>query len=626
MLPIRNLTGDTVLVNNITQVKRSRKVNGEKVLTFLAVPDDKDEQAWEFVQNESVVNFSGLEYIIKNNKEKSVGNRSIKQVTAVQTFFNTMINCYQYDVFTGSQTFFGALTRVFAPTPYTFSIIDSFTANLFENFGRDNCLSLFQTVLERYGAEFEVVGSIVYLKRQIGVDTGFQMRWKYNITALSKDVDTKNLATVIRGFGGQPDEETGIYPIEREYRSNVEIFGELHAQAIYDERITTIAGMDERLQRELIDEPLLSITVDIAEIRDSEGNPLEVINEGDRGFIIYEPMNIIVEARVVEIDEEFKLIEGKWVKVKTNVTLSNIKKRLTDKTTRFAQTSKKVDRLFSGQEGLPYNVLPEAVRLAAEAINNSLTEIQYPPGQGIVLQDPADPNKMIRLTSAGIGLSDDGGATYRTAMTGAGIVTNELVAGIIRTNNIQIVGEDDLFFWDGSGLYAYNPSDLTKYVRLNSDGLYIAKGAFSLERPDGFAIINNGMSVYDLNIQSHDPPFNSSSVEHIGYFWRTNSEITQDCNFYTFEHKSRYLKLGLVFYAQAGGTCTVTIERGSVGMGNNEVLATVSTTSTDPLNATTVTVDLGVPTGNRDSIYIRVKTSNAAYYAYVRSPRRWLEG
>lgn len=626
MLPIRNLTGETVLVNNITQLKRSKKVNGEKVLTFLAVPDERNEDSWEYVQNESIVAFDGHEYIIKSNQEKSIGNRSIKHIEAVQTFFNTLINSYMYESFSGSQTFFESLTRVFDRTPFDFVIVGSFTAKTFENFGQDNKLSLFQNILERFAAEFELVGSTVYLKEEIGNMTGFQLRWKYNIKAISKDIDTKGLATVIKGFGGQPDEETGLYPLVREYRSNVEIFGELHAEAVFDERITNPDTMDARLQRELMDEPQLSITVDFTELRDSNGNPLEVINEGDKGFIIYEPMNITVEARVVEVDEEFKFISGEWVKVKTNVTLSNLKKRLTDKTTRFDQTAKRVDRLFNGQEGLPYNVLPEAVRIAAEAINNSLTEIQYPPGQGIVLQDPTDPNRLVRLTSAGIGLSDDGGATYRTAMTGAGIVTNELVAGIIRTNNIQIVGEDDLFFWDGTGLYAYNPSDLTKYVRLNSNGLYIAKGAITIERPDGYPIVNNGLSVYDLNIQSHDPPFNSSSVEHVGYFWRTNSEITQDCNFYTFEHKSRYLKLGLVFYAQAGGTCTVTIERGSVGMGNNEVLATVSTTSTDPLNATTVTVDLGVPTGNRDSIYIRVKTSNAAYYAYVRSPRRWLEG
>ena len=106
MLPIRNLAGETVLVRNIPTLNRSRKVNGEKELIFLAVPDSNDLDSWGYIENESIVIFDGLEYIIKTVQEKSIGDKSIKQVTAVQTFFNTMINCFQYEEFTGSQTFF----------------------------------------------------------------------------------------------------------------------------------------------------------------------------------------------------------------------------------------------------------------------------------------------------------------------------------------------------------------------------------------------------------------------------------------------------------------------------------------------------------------------------------------
>lgn len=623
MLAITDLTGETRLLTGVKQVNHSRKVNGEKTITFLAVPNENNKNAFDTVTNESIVTFENEPYVIKKVQEKSVGNTYLKSVEAVHQFFNEMINSFQYDLHTGSQTFFAALTRVFQPTPYTFSIEDTFTAETFENFGRDSCLSLFKNVLERYQAEFEVVGYQVYLKRKIGEDTGFQLRWKHNIKAIDKEVDTQDLSTVIKGFGGKPSEE-GVYPIQREYRSNVDRFGEKHAAAVYDESTSTAAGMDAKLKRTLVDEPQLSITVDIATV---EG---DVKNEGDRGFIIYEPMNIEVAARAVELAETYEIINKKWRVVKTAVTLSNFKNRLSDTITRFGQTTKKVDRLFNGTETLPFSVLPEAMRIAAEAINNSLTEVQYPAGQGIVLQDPNNKLLMVRLTSAGIGLSTDGGVTYRSALTGAGIVTNELVAGIIRTNNIQIVGEKDLFYWNGEGLFAYDPSDLSRFVRINSKGIYMAKGSATIERPDGHKVISNGMSVYDVNIQAITKPmFHGPGVVEIqkGYsvWMRSRSTTSLDYNQYRFKRDARYLKIRFRLLAGGGNTAHLEIWR------NGSLAASAFTSVTDEydpsvINGSTLTVDMGVPDGQRDTFQIRMRSSVDGADVLAIVSEYWQEG
>lgn len=624
MLPITNILGETHLLTGVKQVSRKKKVNGEKTISFVVIPTGTNNHSFESVDNESRIVFDKEPYIIKRIQERNIGNTSIKQVEAVHAFFNDMINSYQYDMHSGSQTFFAAMQRVFGPTDYTFSIVDSFSSKEFDNFGRDNCLSLFKTALDRYGAEFEVIGKRVYLKEKIGADTGFQLRWKKNIKSIEKQVNTDGLATVIRGFGGKPD-DNGIYPIEREYRSlNESIFGELHATAVYDERITTITGMDERLKKDLIDEPQLSITVHIAEI---DG---DVKNEGDSGFIIYEPMNVKLKARAVEIDETFEFFEKEWNVIQTAVTLANLRTQLKDITTRFANTSKRLDRLFEGRESLPYNVLPEAMRIAAEAINNSLTEIQYPPGQGMVLRDPNDDNLLVRLTSAGIGLSEDGGQTYRSALTGAGIVTNELVAGVIRTNNIQIVGEDDLFYWNGEGLFAYDPNDLTRFVRLNSDGLYIAKGAITIERPDGYKTINNGMSTFDVNIQGVEPTFHSPAVtlvqkSYAQWLSTRTASTSVDFNQYSFKHEARYLKVRFRILASGSNTAHFEIWKDGTKMASAQ---TGVSNENDPsiLNGSTLTVDLGVPTGNADTFQIRFRTSESNVDAYAMVTRKWLEG
>src|SRR5690606_17306845 len=149
-------------VTGIKTAVRSRKVNGEKMVSLVVIPTDANEHSFESVDTESRFTFQVEPYISNKVQEKSVGRVSIKTAEAVHSFFDDMINSFQYETFTGSQTFAAALQRVFGPTAYSFSIVDSFNAEQFENFGSDNCLALFQKVLERYGAEFEVIGMRVY--------------------------------------------------------------------------------------------------------------------------------------------------------------------------------------------------------------------------------------------------------------------------------------------------------------------------------------------------------------------------------------------------------------------------------------------------------------------------------
>ena len=92
---------------------------------------------------------------------------------------------------------------------------------------------------------------------------------------------------------------------------------------------------------------------------------------------------------------------------------------------------------------MPYNALDEAVKRATEALQSAQTELEFT--NGIIARDPDDPNRLVLYNSAGLGISDDGGQTFRQAITYLGVNTDVLTAGQIHTNNIQIVGEDELF-------------------------------------------------------------------------------------------------------------------------------------------------------------------------------------
>lgn len=468
MLAITDLQEETKIATGITEVTRSRKVNGERTISFGAIPNKKNQHAWPAINNESKVDFLNDKYIIKNLERGSKGQTETKSAEAVQTFFNTMINSHQYNVHSGSQTFQAALNRVFGPTIYSFVIVGSFSSQSFENFGKENCLALFKKVLERYGAEFRVSGNIVYLYEKIGAHTGFQWRYKLNIKDLKESTNTNPLTTVIRGYFGTPN-DAGVYPIELEHRSNVEKFGELHADPVYDERVNDLATAKRFLEDALISEPQLSQTIDFADLQAAgydQGRP----NEGDWGFIIYEPMNIIVEARIVEITEVFRLINKKWVPVKTNVTLSNIKSKLSDVNTRFAKTTKQLDRITSGLEKLPIAAMDNAILNMTRLMENASTELLFTESDGIHAVSKLDSNRRVMFNSEGVFFSRDGGNTPYAGFTADGIVAEAIYGYSIFGVNISSDNGDSTMWIEGGDLRLTDSRD-GQYLNFNPRGM-----------------------------------------------------------------------------------------------------------------------------------------------------------
>ncbi|WP_262385435.1 phage tail spike protein [Shouchella clausii] len=453
--------GDSEPLTQFRNLSRTRSVNGEKSLTFFALPNDV---AYPLIETESTVLFDGVEYVIRQANETNAGNRTVKKVEAVERFFVDMLDAPQPRLHTGSMTFNAALNFVFEYTDYTFNVVDSFTAERFENFGRTNALALFRTVLERYGAEFTVNSKTVTLYKERGAKTDFQLRYGMNVKAIDKQVETHDLATAIEGYGGEPDDD-GNYPVHETYISpNADLYPTLRwAEPVVDERFTTVSGMRAHLKSVLIDEPQMSMTVDFADLR-AAGYTALVPNEGDWGYIVYEPMNFTAEARIVKITEQFDALLRPQ---STTVEVSNIRQRLSDTLTRFSQTTKAVNQLLSGQKKLPFNVLDDAVKIATRALQSAQTELKFE--NGIIAIDKTNANNLVLFNSAGIGISDDGGATFKTAMTGHGIVADVITAGQLNANNVAIYGGSTTnYTWiQGSEFEARGQFDRTWFGQTN---------------------------------------------------------------------------------------------------------------------------------------------------------------
>lgn len=469
MLHVVDLNADTQPVNNIKRVTRTRRVNGETTIAFDAVPDPKYPDSWKALDNESKLTFKNEPFIIKGVTRGNIGETEARKIEAEHTFFNAMINAQQYVIHNGSQTFQAALNRVFGPTIYNFVIVDSFLAQSFDNFGRENCLALFLKVLERYGAEFRVSGSTVYLYKQIGAHTGFQWRYRHNVKSITEAKTSHDLSTVIRGYFGTPN-DAGEYPMVIDHQASqekIDKFGELHADSYTNENVTDETTAIRLLTERLNDEPQLSQTIDFADLQAAgydQGRP----NEGDWGYIIYEPMDIRVEARIVEIVEVFELIENEWMPVKTTVTLSNIRQTQTDKNTRFAKTGKQVDRLASGVEKLPLSTMDIAVQNMTRLMLSASTEVTF--NNGIQLIDKDDTNRMLIGNNKGWFFSRDGGATAFQGFTADGIVAEAIYGASIFGVNIASESGESSMWIEGGDIRLTDSTD-GQNLNLNPRGM-----------------------------------------------------------------------------------------------------------------------------------------------------------
>lgn len=105
--------------------------------------------------------------------------------------------------------------------------------------------------------------------------------------------------------------------------------------------------------------------------------------------------------------------------------------------------------------------------------------------EGIVVTDPNNPAKMIRITPSGVQLTTDKGAHWTSAITANGIQPQALTAGPLATDKVNITdGEYPTFKWDKWGLSAYSYEEdaahgnkITRikdgtFVRFDRYGLY----------------------------------------------------------------------------------------------------------------------------------------------------------
>lgn len=348
MLVVTDLRGQTEPLPDINGVEVAEQVNGEYSLSFVCFNTENNRYAYPLVQEEATVELDGHEFRIKQMTEI----RDRKEVHAQHIFFD-LVDHYQEGTFGGTHTLNEFVQYALNGTGWTFENVDVAESAFIPNFGEGNVVALIRQICDAFGCEVQIMpGRHLRFMKQIGTDKDEQFRYKHNIKTIKKSVDTTKLATAIKGYGAN-----GLVV---EYRSpNEVIYGTRWAEPIKDDRYTIAESLLERLKQELVDVPEVSIELELSQL----GFDVEL---GDRVWVIYEPLGIDFQTRVMEIKRY------PFTKRSPVVTLSNKKRVFTD-----ILTETKVDIEQNKKETRSrIEQTNERITMEVERIDDSIASLQ----------------------------------------------------------------------------------------------------------------------------------------------------------------------------------------------------------------------------------------------------------
>jgi len=481
-----------------TEIKLTEGVNGEKSLTGTIYfgNDVKKNLAkgWTMI-------FNNEEYAIVTFRYNDTDNTV--SFSAVQMFFYTLSIKSFHEKWNGSHPLSEYLNAIFKDTGYSYNNETSAAAFEKENWGLKDKLSLFNDIINQISAEFEVQGTTVYIEDKIGSDLSTVVRQGFNLSTAEIETDSSSFATYGVGYGAHDNVDDQTSPrLSVEYYSPLydmykAKFGTIEAEPVDDERYTVADNLLAAVKSKVDNSWSLAITVSLLDLQNA-GYPYAMASAGDSITIVDESLGFEDEVRIIKVVSSYN-INGERISVE--VTCGDLTMAQTQSASSSIATSKITD-IMNGNSTLPDAWFSEQMQLATNSILAARTELKFT-DQGIIAIDTTDHNKMVILNSAGIGVSTDGGQTFKTAITAESIDgqniniknlnASNLNAGVINGITYNTVDDDTKFritLQKGMMEYYYDGNLL--------GGLY-ATGDQATGKVNGFAIWNSPGYIFSIN-------------------------------------------------------------------------------------------------------------------------------
>lgn len=336
-------------LNSIQAFNIEKEVNGNFTVSLTSF--NYDNAGYELLQEESIINVDGYDFRVKQLKE----NKFSKNVTALSTFFD-LNDERRDDTFAGTKTFNEFASYLFNGTGWTFTS-DITESKFVPNFGNNNIIALVNALCSAFECEYEILqNNVVHFAKQIGGDNDAQYRYKHNVKALSKAVDTTKLKTQITGYGANGLSITYTSPIADDPQIGIRI-----AEPVTDERFAEVESLRDYLKSQLVDYPEVSFEMDVFELTDKQ--------LGESVWLIYEPMNIEFKTRILKQTIEYK--NNKLVITKVvlgNVTSKSTSDILVEQKATIDQNAKVTRSRFEQTN--------DRITLEVETINDSIGTLE----------------------------------------------------------------------------------------------------------------------------------------------------------------------------------------------------------------------------------------------------------
>ncbi|WP_257063428.1 phage tail protein [Priestia megaterium] len=212
-LYVKSLSGEEWPLSLYTVTRNCGTDNASRTIKVTVYQEEQNIQGYNQIQNKAYLVYDGEMYVIENENEVTVGKRVKKNISADHIFYQNMkLRSRIYETITGTFTPKELLDFTLKGTGYTLVLdtTDLPTKIEVENFGNNNPLALLQdAVPNKLKGEFDYTNTEVIVAKQIGRITDKQLRYGFNVNSPSKEIDTTNLRTHIRGTG-KVKEETDI--------------------------------------------------------------------------------------------------------------------------------------------------------------------------------------------------------------------------------------------------------------------------------------------------------------------------------------------------------------------------------------------------------------------------------
>lgn len=241
--------------------------------------------------------------------------------------------------------------------------------------------------------------------------------------------------------------------------------------------------------------PQISYNISVLRLSSLEEFKNKVFNVGDISYIQdteffgYEPDRKTPYKEKVIISEVTSFFDEPD---KDTFTIQNYKTQFEDLFQRITSTTQSLQYasgsyaraadIVESDGTIKGETLQDSIKNNEELVFGATDESVIWNNTGITVSDKSNSLKKTRLTSGGLFISIDGGATWKNAVRGEGISTQYLTAGTINVGEIILMDKNSPSFkWDSSGISAYYPNivdgerigyDNTTYVRFDPWGIY----------------------------------------------------------------------------------------------------------------------------------------------------------